>query len=246
MKLFGLIGYPLSHSFSKKYFTDKFHKCGIDAQYELYELKQINEFLELKTNLNLFGLNVTIPYKQQIIPFLDELDETAAEIGAVNVIKFICQDDVLRLKGYNTDTTGFEQSIKPHLKSYHQKALILGTGGASRAIDYSLRKLGLSTVFVSRTPEIAQFGYKDLNEKVLSEYLVIINATPVGTFPKVDDSPDIPYEFLSSRHLLFDAVYNPAETVFLKKGKANGAFGMNGEEMLIRQAEAAWKTWNDL
>lgn len=246
MKLFGLIGYPLSHSFSKKYFTDKFHKCGIDAQYELYELKQINEFLELKTNLNLFGLNVTIPYKQQIIPFLDELDETAAEIGAVNVIKFIRQHDVLRLKGYNTDTTGFEQSIKPHLKSYHQKALILGTGGASRAIDYSLRKLGLSTVFVSRTPEIAQFGYKDLNEKVLSEYLVIINATPVGTFPKVDDSPDIPYEFLSSRHLLFDAVYNPAETVFLKKGKANGAFGMNGEEMLIRQAEAAWKIWNDL
>lgn len=246
MKLFGLIGYPLSHSFSKKYFTDKFHKCGIDAQYELYELKQINEFLELKTNLNLFGLNVTIPYKQQIIPFLDELDETAAEIGAVNVIKFIRQHDVLRLKGYNTDTTGFEQSIKPHLKSYHQKALILGTGGASRAIDYSLRKLGLSTVFVSRTPEIAQFGYTDLNEKVLSEYLVIINATPVGTFPKVDDSPDIPYEFLSSRHLLFDAVYNPAETVFLKRGKANGAFGMNGEEMLIRQAEAAWKIWNDL
>ena len=246
MKLFGLIGYPLSHSFSKKYFTDKFHNGDIDAQYELYELKQINEFLSLKTNLNLFGLNVTIPYKQQIIPFLDELDEIAVEIGAVNVIKFIRENDVLRLKGFNTDAIGFEQSIKPHLKSYHQKALILGTGGASRAIDFSLQKLGLSTIFVSRTPEIAQFGYTDLNEKVLSEYLVIINATPVGTFPRVDESPDIPYEYLTSKHLLFDAVYNPAETVFLKKGRANGTDGMNGEEMLIRQAEAAWKIWNDL
>ena len=245
MKLFGLIGFPLEHSFSKKYFTEKFLREGIDALYALYELKNIDEFSALKNKENLCGLNVTIPYKQQIIPFLDELDETASEIGAVNVIKFIREDDRLKLKGYNTDTYGFVQSIEPYIKSCHKKALILGTGGASLAINYSLRKLGIQTMFVSRSPKIGQLAYNELNKEILSDYLLVVNASPVGTYPRVDECPDIPYQFLTPDHLLFDAVYNPAETLFLKKGKAQGAFCLNGEMMLIGQAEAAWKIWNE-
>ena len=245
MRRFGLIGFPLGHSFSKKYFTEKFLLEGIDARYDLYELKSLDEFTELKVSENLCGLNVTIPYKQQIIPFLDEMDETAAEIGAVNVIKFIRDGNDLKLKGYNSDAIGFLQSIRPYLKPHHNKALILGTGGASLAFDYILRKLGIETTFVSRTPAEGQLSYSDLSETVLNEYPIILNASPVGTFPDVERCSDIPYQYLTSRHLLFDAVYNPAETLFLQKGKAQGTTVLNGEGMLTGQAEAAWKIWNE-
>lgn len=245
MRFFGLIGYPLGHSFSKKYFTEKFDKEGINGRYDLYELREIEEFAGLKNMTDLCGLNVTIPYKQQIIPFLDELDPVATEIGAVNVIKFIRLNNELKLKGFNSDAVGFVQSIQPYLRPHHRKALILGTGGASKAIDYSLRMMGVETKFVSRSPANGQFSYQDLNEDILTEYHVIINASPVGTFPHVDSCPDIPYRFLTSGHLLFDSVYNPAETLFLQKGKAQGTSVLNGEGMLTGQAEAAWKIWNE-
>ena len=245
MKHFGLIGFPLGHSFSKKFFTEKFKQENIDAQYDLYELTSLLEFENLLTETELYGLNVTIPYKEKVIQYLDELDETAAEIGAVNVIKFIRKEGSLKLKGYNSDAIGFENSLAPLLKPYHQKALILGTGGASKAIDYTLRKLGITTTFVSRTTKPDSLTYDQLNEDILNENLVIINASPVGTFPHADECPNIPYQFLTDKHLLFDAVYNPAETLFLKKGKEQKAQVLNGEGMLTGQAIAAWKIWNE-
>lgn len=245
MKHFGLIGFPLGHSFSKKFFTEKFKQENIDAQYDLYELTSLLEFENLLTETELYGLNVTIPYKEKVIQYLDELDETAAEIGAVNVIKFIRGEGNLKLKGYNSDAIGFENSLAPLLKPYHQKALILGTGGASKAIDYTLRKLGITTTFVSRAAKPDSLTYDQLNEDILNENLVIINASPVGTFPHADECPNIPYQFLTDKHLLFDAVYNPAETLFLKKGKEQKAQVLNGEGMLTGQAIAAWKIWNE-
>lgn len=244
MKQFGLIGFPLGHSFSKKFFTEKFERENIDAKYDLYELENISEFKALKENLELCGLNVTIPHKENIIQYLDELDDTAAKIGAVNVIKFIRKAGTLKLKGYNSDAIGFENSLKPLLKSHHSKALILGTGGASKAIDYTLRKLGIETTFVSRTAKPGMLTYDQVNEETLNENLVIVNASPVGTFPHSDECPNIPYQYLTDKHLLFDVVYNPAETLFLKKGKKQGAQGLNGEGMLIGQAVAAWEIWN--
>ena len=245
MKHFGLIGFPLGHSFSKKFFTEKFKQENIDAQYDLYELANLLELENLLTETELYGLNVTIPYKEQVIQHLDELDDTAAEIGAVNVIKFIRKVGSLSLKGYNSDAIGFENSLAPLLKPYHQKALILGTGGASKAIDYTLRKLGITTTFVSRTAKPDSLTYDQLNEDILNKNLVIINASPVGTFPHADECPNIPYQFLTDKHLLFDAVYNPAETLFLKKGKEQKAQILNGEGMLTGQAIAAWKIWNE-
>ncbi|MEI8085431.1 MAG: shikimate dehydrogenase [Paludibacter sp.] len=244
MKQFGLIGFPLGHSFSKKYFTEKFENECIDARYDLYELKNISEFTALKDNSALCGLNVTIPYKEQVIEYLHDLDETAAKIGAVNVVKFIRANEELKLKGYNSDAIGFENSIKPFLKPYHQKALILGTGGASKAIDYVLNKLEIKTTFVSRTPKAGMKTYDELTESVLNDNLLIVNASPVGTFPHAEESPDIPYQFITDKHLLFDVVYNPAETLFLKKGWERGAKGLNGQSMLVGQAEAAWEIWN--
>ena len=182
MRQFGLIGFPLGHSFSKKYFTHKFENQSIDAKYELYELPSIDQFLELKADETLWGVNVTIPYKEQVMPYLDEIDATAAKIGAVNVIKFIRKDGKLSLKGYNSDAVGFENSLKPLLTPVHTKALILGTGGASKAIDYSLKKMGLETRYVSRTPKEGAFTYSDLNASIMGEFLVIVNASPVGTF----------------------------------------------------------------
>lgn len=245
MKQFGLIGLPLVHSFSKKFFTEKFERENIDSRYDLYELQTISEFSLLKEKPDLCGLNVTIPYKEQVIAFLDELDDTAAKIGAVNVIKFIRQDGQLRLKGYNSDAIGFESSLTPLLKPTHKKALILGTGGASKAIAYTLRKLNIETTFVSRTPKSEMLTYSQLTAEIMTEYTVIINASPVGTFPHSDECPDIPYQFLTPDHLLFDVVYNPAETLFLKQGKERGAAILNGEGMLIGQAVAAWKIWNE-
>jgi shikimate dehydrogenase len=245
MKQFGLIGFPLGHSFSKKYFSEKFTLENIAAKYELYPLDSISLFDQLKQNSELCGLNVTIPYKEQVIGFLDELDETSAQIGAVNVIKFIRNGGELWLKGYNSDCIGFENSIKPFLQSYHTKALILGTGGASKAIDYSLQKLGFKTTFVSRALKPNTIIYSQITKEVIADNLLIINASPIGTFPHVDEYPDIPYQFLTDKHLLFDVVYNPTETQFLKKGWERGAKGLNGEAMLIGQAEAAWNIWND-
>jgi len=239
MKQFGLIGYPLGHSFSKKFFTEKFEKENIDAQYDLFELKHITDFSILIEKTDLAGLNVTIPYKQKVIEFLDELDETAAEIGAVNVVKFIHSNDNVILKGYNSDAIGFENSLKPHLKSYHTHALILGTGGASKAVDYVLKKNGIETTFVSRTK-----GLNNLSKDVLDKNLLIINTSPVGTYPHSDECPEIPYGFITELHFLYDLVYNPAETCFLKKGKEHGAQGINGEAMLVGQALAAWEIWN--
>lgn len=244
MRQFGLIGFPLVHSFSKKFFTEKFEWESIPARYDLYELKTIQEFEALKENPDLCGLNVTIPYKEQVMAFLDELDETAAQIGAVNVIKFIRTEGRLTLKGYNTDAIGFGNSLKEHLQPYHAKALILGTGGASKAIDYTLRKLGIETTFVSRTPKPGMLTYTQLTPEIMVDHLIIVNASPVGTFPHADECPDIPYPFITPKHLLFDVVYNPAETLFLRKGKQQGAQGLNGEGMLIGQAEAAWGIWN--
>ena len=245
MRKFGLIGLPLAQSFSKKYFTARFQNEGINACYELYELQDIADFTSLLAREELNGLNVTIPYKQTVIPFLDELDPVAEAIGAVNVIKFTrTEEGNLTLKGYNSDVIGFENSLVPSLKPHHRKALILGTGGSSKAIDYVLRKLGLVTMFVSRTARPGMLTYTQLTREVLEDNLVIVNATPVGTFPKSDACPAIPYEFLTADHLLFDVVYNPAETLFLKYGRAHGAEGINGEAMLIGQAEASWEIWN--
>ncbi len=244
MKLYGLIGYPLGHSFSKKYFTDKFEKEEIEAKYELFELNKITEFPSLIEGHTLSGLNVTIPYKEQVIPFLDSMDETAEKIGAVNAIQFIRKNGQLSLKGFNTDVVGFSESIKPLLKSNHKKALILGTGGASKAVAFALEQLGIELKFVSRNPKENQFSYDDLDEKVFLEFNVIINTTPLGTFPNIEEAPDIPYHCLTENHLMYDLVYNPAETSFLKKGKEQGAVIKNGEEMLIMQAEATWTLWN--
>lgn len=245
MRNFGLIGYPLGHSFSRKYFTEKFEKEGIDAQYELYQLAKIEDFDDLIKKNDFSGLNVTIPYKETVMKYLDEVDETAAEIGAVNTILFKNGGNKTILKGYNTDVIGFTNSIFPHLKPFHKKALILGTGGAAKAVVYGLNKLGIETTYVSRSPKEGQLSYQNLNENILSDYLIIVNASPVGTFPNVDNCPDIPYNLLTSKHLLYDLVYNPAETLFLKKGKAKGAAIQNGSEMLTGQAIAAWKIWND-
>lgn len=245
MRNFGLIGYPLGHSFSRKYFTEKFEKEGVDAQYELYQLAKIEDFDDLIKKNDFSGLNVTIPYKETVMKYLDEVDETAAEIGAVNTILFKKGENKTILKGYNTDVIGFTNSIFPHLKPFHKKALILGTGGAAKAVVYGLNKLGIETTYVSRSPKEGQLSYHNLNENILSDYLIIVNASPVGTFPNVDNCPDIPYNLLTSKHLLYDLVYNPAETLFLKKGKAKGAAIQNGSEMLTGQAIAAWKIWND-
>jgi len=244
MQLFGLIGYPLGHSFSKRFFCEKFERENIKARYELYPLENIQKFPELVYSVELHGLNVTIPYKEQVIPFLNELDENAAAIGAVNVIKFTRHKDKLTLKGFNTDAIGFEVSLRPFLKPHHTKALILGTGGASKAIKYVLEKLGIEPKYVSRTPAEGRFSYSDLNKQLLEEFTLIVNASPLGTFPNINDCPDIPYQFLNEKHLLFDVVYNPNETLFLKKGREKGAVGLNGEQMLVEQALAAWEIWN--
>jgi shikimate dehydrogenase len=244
MMKFGLIGFPVIHSFSKKYFTEKFENEGIDAVYDLFPLEKIDMFKELIATHTFKGLNVTIPHKQAVIPFLDELDATAAEIGAVNVIQFTRNDGILKLKGYNTDAIGFENSIKPLLKPHHRKALILGTGGASKAIDYALRKNGISTTFVSRRSNESRLSYNDLTNELVNLHTVIVNCTPLGMDPAVDGFPAIPYSAIGPDHLLYDVVYKPEETVFLKKGKAQGATTINGLDMLWGQAEAAWKIWN--
>ncbi|SMO82533.1 shikimate dehydrogenase family protein [Solitalea koreensis] len=246
MKKFGLIGFPLSHSFSQKYFTEKFAKQGLtDHQYDLYPIEHAEDFLAIvKNDTNLFGLNVTIPHKLAVMPFLDSLDESAAEVGAVNVIR-IDRDELgaISLTGFNSDVYGFQESLKPLLKPVHDHALILGTGGASKAVAFALKKLGIEFKFVSRKKTEGSFSYNELTEEILSQYKVIVNCSPLGTYPNTEDSPAIPYQCLSTDHLLYDLVYNPAETAFLKQGKLKGAAIKNGYEMLELQAEKAWEIW---
>jgi shikimate dehydrogenase len=259
MKKYGLIGYPLTHSFSKKYFTEKFLREGLDSyQYELYPLPNLSDLPELINSIpDLCGLNVTVPHKIGVMFYLDKVDPAAKEIDAVNCIKIVNHQPVeaffsgelssmqVRLEGYNTDAYAFEESLKPLLKKHHNKALILGTGGASRAVAYVLKKLGISYKKVSRRAVGKQLSYKKLSEDTLHDHLLIINTSPVGTAPNIEECPDIPYEFISSKHLLYDLVYNPAETEFLKRGKARGAGIKNGLEMLHLQAEKSWEIWNN-
>ena len=242
MKIYGLIGKSLSHSFSKKYFTEKFDGLSLtDSEYINVEIETIEEFIEKLKELKPRGLNVTIPYKEEIIPYLDELDEVAKEIGAVNTIVFKNE----KLKGYNTDAFGFHQSIKPFFKSQHERALILGTGGASKAVEYILKQYGVDFLFASRSETNANIlNWNDVNENVIKQHLLIINCTPLGMYPDVGTKPEIPYSALTDKHLLVDLVYNPEETLFLKLGKENEAKGINGLTMLKQQAEQSWRLWN--
>ena len=276
MTTYGLIGYPLGHSFSRKFFTEKFEKEGIDAQYLNFEIPSIEEFPEIiKNNPELRGLNVTIPYKQQVMQYLDEISEEAKAIGAVNVVRIerpspqpspIMGRETMRnagnkpdglpikgdmseglrgsLIGYNSDVIGFVESIRPLLKAHHKKALILGTGGASKAIRYGLeKKLGMKTLFVSRSAREGMITYEEVTAEVLKEYEVIVNCSPVGMYPHVDECPALPYEAMNDNNLLYDLVYNPLETLFMKKGAEQGATVKNGLEMLHLQAIASWKFW---
>lgn len=242
MDKYGLIGFPLGHSFSRGFFTEKFAREGIDAEYVNFEIPDATMLLDvLRENPELRGLNVTLPHKQAVIPLLDELSDEAREIGAVNVIRI--RDG--RLKGFNSDIIGFTDSIRPLLQPHHKKALVLGTGGASKAICVGLKRLGIEWTYVSRSPREGMLTYEDITAETLQQYTVIVNCTPVGMFPKVDAAPAIPYELLTPQHLLFDCVYNPEDTLFLKKGREQGATGKNGLEMLHLQAEASWKFWNE-
>lgn len=247
MKRYGLIGYPLGHSFSQKYFTEKFDRECVDARYDLFPLESINELPGLIHDTEgLAGFNVTIPYKQDVFQFLDEMDDQAREIGAVNVVKITRQvNGAYRLKGFNSDAYGFTESIRPMLGPSHKRALVLGSGGASKAVIFSLRRLGVEPVVVSRRPSAGMLTYAAIDKEILMNYTVIVNASPVGMSPKIDACPDIPYEFLTPRHVCFDLVYNPEETLFLQKASAAGAAVKNGLEMLHLQAEGAWKYWNE-
>jgi len=242
-RLFGLIGYPLSHSFSKQYFTKKFETEGIkNCSYELYPLRSI---LELRSLLhqhpNLQGLNVTIPYKKEVISLLDDIDQIPAGIEACNCIRIING----RLEGFNTDIKGFEKSIRPLLKLHHTKGLILGNGGATAAVVCVLNKLGVDFHIVSRAiHDGSTLTYKDLTKELVSESKLIINTTPLGMFPDTSACPPIPYQYLGSEHLVYDLVYNPAKTEFLAKAEKQGATIKNGEEMLVEQAEESWRVWN--
>lgn len=238
MKTYGLIGFPLSHSFSQKYFTEKFKRENLsDCEFKNFSLESIEEFPALlKENPNLVGLSITIPHKQAIMKFLKSVDPTAKTIGAVNCVR------INDMKGFNTDAFGFEQSLKPLLKLHYTSALILGTGGASKAVAYILDKSKIKFKYVSRIK--GNISYSALNRSVIEENLLIINTTPLGMFPNVNECPDIPYEYLTPKHLLYDLIYNPEETLFLKKGKEKGAPIKNGLEMLHLQGEEAWTIWN--
>ena len=237
MRHYGIIGYPLHHSFSAKYFSEKFEREGIEAEYSLYPIGMEDLRLKIEDLFHrLDGMNVTMPYKQTIIPYLDRLDETAEAVGAVNVVH--------KRVGYNTDCIGFMESIKPLLRAFDRKALVLGTGGASKAVCYGLKQLGIATTLVSRTPKDGMIGYSDLTEGLMAEHTIIVNCTPLGMVPDTESYPPIPYELISAQHLLFDCIYNPEETVFLRKGRAQGATIQNGIEKLYGQAKAAWKIWN--
>ena len=242
---YGLVGYPLGHSFSASFFAEKFKTEGIDARYDNYEMPTVAGLRQLvDENTHLRGLNVTIPHKQAVMPLLDSLSDEARAIGAVNVIR-ICRSEGAApvLEGHNTDVVGFVRSLRPLLCEHHQQALVLGTGGAARAILHGLRSLGIRPVSVSRTARPGVLTYDELSPQVMAEHTVIVNCSPVGMSPRVETCPDIPYHLLTPRHLLYDLVYNPLETRFLAQGKAQGAVVKNGLEMLHLQALAAWDIW---
>lgn len=242
---FGLIGKSLAHSFSKKYFEKKFSELGLENNfYHLIELETIQDFKKNISKIeNLKGLNVTIPYKESIIPFLDELSPEATEIGAVNCINFIDG----KLIGYNTDVYGFSQSVKPFLDTNHQRALILGTGGASKAVAFALKKVGVDVYFVTSSKEKKTentFFYSEINKLVMNAFKLIVNTTPVGTFPNIEECLPVPYQSLTKQHLAFDLIYNPEQTLFLKKAKERESITVNGMSMLQLQAEKSWEIWN--
>ena len=242
-KRFGLLGRNINYSFSKGYFTDKFNNENFEGcTYENFDIQEIDAFIEIiKNTPDLKGLNVTIPYKEAIIPFLDKLSKKAALIGAVNTIKITKKG---KLKGYNTDYYGFKKSLEPLLKSHHKKALILGTGGASKGVAFALDELNIPYTFVSREATENAIDYNRINATTFDNYQIIINSTPVGTSPNTEAFPLIPYEYFTKNHIAFDLIYNPAETQFLKKAKEQGAQIKNGLDMLIFQAEKAWDIWN--
>lgn len=245
MRLFGLIGYPLSHSFSEKYFTEKFEKEGItDCRYKLFPLESIDQLPALlKDNPGLEGLNVTIPYKKQVLAYLDRREDIPSALNACNCISIRNG----KLCGYNTDWTGFEKSLFPLLLPHHTRALVLGNGGATAAVSFALKKLGIEFDIVSRTLHAGStLTYNDLDEKTIRENTLIINTTPLGMYPNTDNCPSIPYQFITASHLLYDLLYNPAKTLFLQKGEERGAAIKNGEEMLVLQAEESWTIWNSV
>ena len=246
-KVLGLIGFPLSHSFSEKYFADKFRDEGIlDYTYRNFPLAEIGAFVPLvNSEPGMIGLNVTIPYKEQILPYLDELEDEAKIVGAVNTLRISRRHGELHLKGFNTDVYGFRESLIPLMHGQYRHALVLGTGGASKAVCYVLRELGIGYTYVSRKPGRGQLHYRDLCLSVIKNTTLIINTTPLGTYPDVSSFPDIPYDILTPDHLLYDLVYNPAESTFLRMGREKGARTKNGYEMLELQADRSWEIWTE-
>ncbi len=246
MRTFGLIGFPLQHSFSKSFFTEKFKQEDIEAEYLNFEIPSIDEFQEiLDTQPHLCGVNVTLPYKEQIIPYLDELAESAKKVKAVNVVQIRRNQEGIKTIGHNSDLYGFYESIKPLINpKEHTKALVLGTGGASKAIIQGLIDLNIKPQLVSRKKQVGVLTYEDLSETILNEYKVIVNCTPVGTYPNTNDCPSLPYDEITPSHLLYDLVYNPEVTLFLEKGIKQGAKTINGLQMLHLQAKRSWEIWN--
>jgi shikimate dehydrogenase len=244
MRTYGLIGYPLTHSFSQQYFTKKFIELGVnDAEYFTFSIPAINDLNEIiDTHPNLCGFNITIPYKKKVLSFLTYADETVTALGACNCV----QIKNGQLFGYNTDVIGFEKSLKPFLKPHHQKALILGTGGAAAAVAYVLRKLNIEFQYVSREAGEPNLSYEQLNAGIINDHSLIVNTSPVGQYPNINEAPALPYECLGTKHHLFDLIYNPNETSFLQQGKSRGATIQNGFEMLVLQAEASWDIWNGI
>ncbi|VTR36278.1 shikimate dehydrogenase family protein [Sphingobacterium thalpophilum] len=246
MKKLGLIGFPLGHSFSKKYYLEKFQQEDInDVDYDLYPIEHISDFVPIYSDKDFYGVNVTIPYKIEVMRYLDELSEEAKSIQAVNCVRILHSDDgSVYLKGYNTDAYGFETSLKPLLTPKDQKALVLGNGGAAKAVIYALNQLNIAYKLVSRTKQADHYTYEELDASILSEYTVIINCSPVGTYPNITACPKLPYEYINENHLCYDLIYNPEETAFLRKGREQGARTKNGYEMLLLQAEKNWEIWN--
>ncbi len=240
-KEYGLLGRNISYSFSEKYFNERFQNEGVSAQYYTFDLQEISELKDLLKEKTLSGLNVTIPYKQDVFPFLDNLSAEVEEIGAVNVIKF---EENGTLSGHNSDYYGFKNSLLESIKELPKKALVLGTGGASKAVVKALKDLGIEWKYVSRSPKSGQFTYEDLNDTIIKEYHLIVNCSPVGTFPNTEQCPNLPYEHITNQHIMFDLIYNPEVTTFMQKGLDKGAKAINGYRMLILQAEKAWEIWN--
>lgn len=246
-KIYGLIGFPLTHSFSKTYFNNKFESENINAEYLNFEIPDIGDLMEVVAEYpDLCGLNVTIPYKEQVIPYMDEMDADAAAIGAVNVIRFIrSKGDDLRFKGYNSDIVGFCDSIRPLLTPYRDKALVLGTGGASKAVVRGLQNLGVESQLVSRDKKEGAITYGEIDAEIMATHKIIVNTTPLGMYPHVDECPDIPYGMLTPQHLCYDLLYNPDVTLFMKRAREMGAEVKNGLEMLLLQAFESWRIWNE-